>query len=131
MRQTRLPGLVLVLLWVPLVALPVHVAAQSTDRCTRPLVNAKGTSNVPVVVSSTAVEVLAQNSNRCDAIVKSTGTGSVVCLPTVQGTPTTTAGITLATGDSIKLTGRSSQPAWKCIRATGTDGAVTTLEHVP
>ena len=119
-------GIVVFSLCAAAVVPPVH--AQS---CKQSLVNVQGTAGADITVSSTAVVVQGNNPTRCTAILKNNhASNSMRCMASTQGTPTSTAGVLLASGEQMKLTGASAGNAWRCIRVTS-DAAAQVFEETP
>lgn len=121
-RTTLLLGLLL--------AFCALAEAQTTPcKPTRQVFNRSGNKQ-DMTVGATAVQVLPEDSARCEAHVRNNGAAAARCLPQSQGAPTATNGYLLAAGDQIKMT-TAGREALLCIRTTGTDTTFTTIEELP
>jgi hypothetical protein len=80
-----------------------------------------------ITVSATAIVVLDANPNACSGFIRNTGAEEIRCAPATDGDPTATNGVSVASGDVLKLD-FSARQQWKCI-APGADSTVTTARE--
>jgi len=106
------------------------IAFSAEPLCTATRVNLQGVSNADVVVSSTAVAILAENARRCEAVIINTGTADMRCTQQNQPGPSATIGILITPTSSFKLTFNEARKPWDCIRTTGVDAAANVVETI-
>jgi len=104
------------------------LSAQS--RCTNTRINLQGVSNADIVVSSVAIAVLAEDANRCEAIIVNTGTADMRCTEKNKPGPSATIGVLLTPTSSFKLSFDEARKPWDCIRTTGVDAAANVVETI-
>ena len=110
---------------------PMEASAQTVQVCTptRTLVSTVGAGS-DILVSVNPVDVLTVNAAACSRLLWNKGLAPIRCLPKPQGTPTSTVGLLLNAGEQILL-GTEGREAWWCLRTTGADTIVVTIEGIP
>lgn len=86
-------------------------------------------SGTDFTISSTAVQV-SNAGAKCQLIIRNVGAAAVRCLPSSQGAPTATKGWQINASEQAPFD-QEGKEAWYCIRATGSDSTVSTLEAIP
>ena len=104
------------------------VSAQTECVPKHTVVNIAG-NGTEKTVSSTAVQVLPPNDQRCTALLRNSGVNTMRCLPAPQGTPTAARGLIFDTDKQLLMT-TESREAWYCI-ATGANTSAETIEGLP
>ena len=94
------------------------------------VVNVQGVAKACIAVSNTAATVLGANGNRCGALVYNNSANGMSCTASVDGDPTTTAGMPIIGGASWTL-GTEAKRAIKCIRLGGSDALACVAEWMP
>ena len=85
-------------------------------------------TDIPVGASLT--DVLPVNAFACNRTLWNKGGAPIRCMSKGQGQPSATKGLLLGAGEQI-LFGTEGREAWWCIRATGVDSLVVTIEGLP
>jgi len=106
------------------------IAFSAPPLCTDTRVNLQGVSNADVVISSTAIAVLAESARRCEAVIVNTGTADMRCTQKNQPGPSITVGVLITPTSSFKLTFNEAWKPWDCIRTTGVDTAANVVEVI-
>lgn len=133
MRVLMLSLAVVVWLLLPYTLRPARVApeAQEIQTCTpeKTLINTNsGGTDIPVGAALT--DVLPVNAFACTRTLWNRGGAPIRCMSKPQGQPSATKGILLNSGEQILL-GTQGREAWWCIRSTGVDSFVVTIEGLP
>lgn len=113
-----------------LVALCLLTIPAYAQTCHKAVLNRQGSSGADITVSTSAVTVLAANTERCRAIIfnNAAAANTMRCHTTL--TPTNTVGYLIPGGASLEIFLGAKQQ-WQCIRAAAADATVSTLEEVP
>jgi hypothetical protein len=99
--------------------------------CRKSKINRKGSpAGTAITVSSTAVVVADANTSRCSLLIRNTSSNGMVCRSAGEGLPTTTLGISIATGGVLSI-GEEGQEIWRCIRSGASDATAEVVEGMP
>jgi len=130
--------LVTVLVTAIMLVLPYRVRqhrplpeAQEIQTCT-PVKTQINTVNagIDIVVGASLTDVMPVNVFACNRTIWNKGGAPIRCMPKPQGQPSSTRGLLLGSGEQILL-GTEGREAWWCIRSTGVDSLVVTIEGLP
>jgi hypothetical protein len=126
-------GLAAVLLLLPYEVRQRHLLpeAQEIQTCT-PVKTQINTVNagIDIVVGASFTDVLPVNVFACNRTIWNKGGAPIRCMSKPQGQPSATRGLLLGAGEQILL-GTEGREAWWCIRSTGIDSLVVTIEGLP
>jgi hypothetical protein len=137
-KQTLNKRFMVGILLVLLLVLPVKVRwrsgspeAQEVSVCvpSKTQINTVN-AGIDIVVGASLVDVLPVNVFACNRTLWNKGGAPIRCMSKPQGQPSATRGLLLGAGEQILL-GTEGREAWWCIRSTGIDSLVVTIEGLP
>lgn len=116
---------------VVILATCVWASPGHAQNCRKVRANVQGSGGGDIVVSTTPVSVLAQNTSRCQAMITNISANDMRCADVTNNPPpTATTGVMVPASRTLTLT-LEGQAAWQCIRAGTADAIASVAESLP